>query len=200
MDFRVEEKGCSSKSVLDPQVEEKAVISDAEEEESMFEFKFNYQNIVEGSIKDVVSTAAINDQGESDKKLQEDLIASLEIDLETEGNSSNNSIVHSSSESFDSENQDLEYIWEHQDLIEQLKMEVRKVEAIGLLPTISEEPNQSPMYIKNLKIWKIDTELLNDEQHPSDELQRHHKIYREKMRKLDLLYHQKMYAIGKLSK
>lgn len=88
---------------------------------------------------------------------------------------------------------ELESIWEHQDLIEQLKMELKRVRAIGL-PTIFEE-SESPKTMEDLKPWKIDEKFLRED--PMDELHKFYKSYRERMRKFDILNYQKMYAIGK---
>ncbi|XP_004232221.1 uncharacterized protein [Solanum lycopersicum] len=89
----------------------------------------------------------------------------------------------------------LESLWEHQELIEQLKMEIRKVRATGL-PTILEE-SESPT-MDELQPWKID-EMVHREDSMS-ELHKFYKSYREKMRKFDILTYQKMYAIGYLQK
>lgn len=86
----------------------------------------------------------------------------------------------------------LEMLWEHQDLVEQLKMELKKVRASGL-PTILED-SESPKIMEDLKPWKIDEKLQH--QNPMGELHKFYKSYREKMRKLDVLAYQKMYAVG----
>ncbi|XP_027929428.1 uncharacterized protein LOC114185741 isoform X2 [Vigna unguiculata] len=85
-------------------------------------------------------------------------------------------------------------LWEHQDLIEQLKMELKKVRATGL-PTILED-SESPRIMEDLKPWKIDEKL----QHGSttNDLPKFYRSYRERMRKFDILNYQKMYAIGQL--
>ncbi|KAJ4960511.1 hypothetical protein NE237_020421 [Protea cynaroides] len=90
------------------------------------------------------------------------------------------------------EGNELETLWEHQDLIEQLKMELKKVRAIGL-PTILEE-SESPRVMEDLKPWKIDEKFLHEDR--MDELHKFYKSYRERMRKFDILNYQKMYAIG----
>ncbi|KAG1366449.1 hypothetical protein COCNU_13G002390 [Cocos nucifera] len=87
---------------------------------------------------------------------------------------------------------ELESLWEHQDLIEQLKMELRRAQAIGL-PTILEE-SESPKTIEDLKPWKIDEQFLHED--PMDELHESYRSYRERMRNFDILNYQKMYAIG----
>lgn len=87
----------------------------------------------------------------------------------------------------------LETLWEHQELIEQLKMELRKVRATGL-PTILEE-SESPKMMEDLKPWKIDDKKFQHEER-MDELHKIYKLYSERMRKFDILNYQKMYAIG----
>ncbi|KAM0936794.1 hypothetical protein DsansV1_C26g0192381 [Dioscorea sansibarensis] len=86
----------------------------------------------------------------------------------------------------------LESLWEHQDLIEQLRMELRKARATGL-PTILEE-SESPKTIEVPQPLKIDGKFLRED--PIDELHKFYKSYRERMRKFDILNYQKMYAIG----
>ncbi|TYI86294.1 hypothetical protein E1A91_D04G055100v1 [Gossypium mustelinum] len=87
---------------------------------------------------------------------------------------------------------DLETLWEHQELIEQLKMELKKVKATGL-PTILEE-SESPKIMDDLKPWKIDEKFQYADR--MSELHKFYKSYRERMRKFDILNYQKMYAIA----
>ncbi|KAI3462937.1 hypothetical protein Pfo_019600 [Paulownia fortunei] len=86
----------------------------------------------------------------------------------------------------------LESLWEHQELIEQLKMELRKVRATGL-PTIIEE-SESPKISDDLKPWKIDDKFQHED--CMGELHKFYKSYTEMMRKFDILNYQKMYAMG----
>lgn len=86
----------------------------------------------------------------------------------------------------------LETLWEHQDLIDQLKMELKKARAIGL-PTILEE-SESPKITEDLKPWKIDEKFQHED--TMGELHKFYKSYRERMRKFDILNYQKMYTIG----
>ncbi|XP_011012817.1 PREDICTED: uncharacterized protein LOC105116991 isoform X2 [Populus euphratica] len=86
----------------------------------------------------------------------------------------------------------LETLWEHQDLIEQLKMELKKVRATGL-PTILEE-DESPKIMEDLKPWKIDEKFQHEDR--MSELHKFYKSYRERMRKFDILNYQKMYAMS----
>ncbi|XP_020201922.1 uncharacterized protein LOC109787764 [Cajanus cajan] len=84
--------------------------------------------------------------------------------------------------------------WEHQDLIEQLKMELNKIRATGLPTTL--ENSESQRIMKELKPWEIDEKF----QYGStiNELPKFHKSYLERMRKFDILNYQKLYAIGSL--
>lgn len=87
----------------------------------------------------------------------------------------------------------METLWEHQDLIEQLKNELKKVKATGL-PTILEESEESPRMMEDLKPWKIDEKFQRADR--MDDLHKLYRSYRERMRKFDILNFQKMYAIG----
>lgn len=97
---------------------------------------------------------------------------------------------HDESSTMDSNK--LESLWEHQELIEQLQMELRKAKATGL-PTILEE-SESPKIIDNLKPWKIDEKIEQEE--CMGELHMFYKSYSEMMRKFDVFNYQKMYAAG----
>ncbi|XP_073296157.1 uncharacterized protein [Primulina huaijiensis] len=89
---------------------------------------------------------------------------------------------------------ELESLSEHQDLIDQLKMELKKVRDTSL-PTILEE-FESPKIMEDLKPWKIDEKFRRGD--GMGELHKFYKSYRERMRKLDILNYQKMYAMGLL--
>ncbi|XP_042463792.1 uncharacterized protein LOC122046907 isoform X1 [Zingiber officinale] len=89
----------------------------------------------------------------------------------------------------DEEYNELETLWEHENLIEQLKMELRKAR----LPTILEE-SVAPKVVEDLKPWKINNKFLHKD--PMEELHEFHNCYRERMRKLDILNCQKVNAIG----
>ncbi|KAE8678454.1 putative 60S ribosomal protein L34 [Hibiscus syriacus] len=88
----------------------------------------------------------------------------------------------------------LETLWEHQELLEQLKMEMKKIKATGL-PTILEE-SEYPKIMDDLKPWKIDEKFQYADR--MTELHKFYKSYRGRMRKFDILNYQKMYAIGLL--
>ncbi|XP_074559379.1 uncharacterized protein LOC141815337, partial [Curcuma longa] len=87
---------------------------------------------------------------------------------------------------------EMEALWEHQELIEQLRMELRKLRDIGL-PTIIEE-SESSRRLEDLKPLMLDESFLHED--PLNEMERSHWSYRERMRKFDILIYQKMYAIG----
>lgn len=115
-------------------------------------------------------------------------------DHETLPGSRDSEKVASKDDSLDSgDPNELETLWEHQELIEQLKMELRKVRATGL-PTILEE-SESPKITEDLKPWKIEEKFQHEE--CMDELHKFYKSYRERMRKFDIFNYQKMYAMGK---
>ncbi|KAK7365075.1 hypothetical protein VNO80_13863 [Phaseolus coccineus] len=81
--------------------------------------------------------------------------------------------------------------WEHQELIEQLKMELNKVRATGL-PT----PFETQRIMKELKPWEIDENFKHGS--TRNDLTKFYKSYTERMRKFDILNYQKLFAIGAL--
>ncbi|CAI0388508.1 unnamed protein product [Linum tenue] len=85
----------------------------------------------------------------------------------------------------------LEILWEHQELIEQLKMELKNVKATGL-PTILEDDECPKIVMEDLKPWKIEEKFHHEDR--MSELHKFYKSYRERMRKFDILNYQKMYA------
>lgn len=129
------------------------------------------------------------------QKLEETHMQNMEAKQEEEfgdkQNAPNDDTQNLSAEESE-ESQGLETLWEHQDLIEQLKMELKKVRATGL-PTILED-SESPKIMEDLHPWKIDEKFQQED--PIDELHKFYKSYRERMRKFDILNYQKMYAIG----
>ncbi|XP_075494477.1 uncharacterized protein LOC142532050 [Primulina tabacum] len=114
-----------------------------------------------------------------------------DIELRTKDQSEEHKSKDSQSSHSDDANK-LESLWEHQELIEQLKMELRKVRDTGL-PTIFEE-SESPRISEDLKPWKIDERFQHED--CIGELHKFFKSYGERMRKFDILNYQKMYAIG----
>ncbi|KAI3985160.1 hypothetical protein MKX01_007869 [Papaver californicum] len=134
-------------------------------------------------------------ESEFDEKEQEPKAKESNGKMENPVNDSRNSkeyILNNSTWPDTEEANEFESLWEHQELIEQLKMEIKKVRATGL-PTIFEE-SESPKVVEDLKPWKIDEKFLHEDR--IGELHNFYKIYTERMRKFDILNYQKMYAIG----
>ncbi|KAK7266374.1 hypothetical protein RIF29_19018 [Crotalaria pallida] len=103
--------------------------------------------------------------------------------------------VESSSIGLDrSDSNQFDTLWEHQYLIEELKMELKKVKATGLPTTF--ENNESPRIMKEFKPWKIEEQFHHG--CTINELPKFYRSYRERMRKFDILNYQKMYALGYL--
>ncbi|KAL0461630.1 UNVERIFIED_CONTAM: hypothetical protein Slati_0050600 [Sesamum latifolium] len=139
------------------------------------------------------------------------------------GNNSEKTKLNDTSTSDSGDANKLESLWEHQELIEQLKTELKdtsmsdsgdanKLESLWEhqelieqlkmelkkvratgLPTILEE-SESPHIMDGLKPWKIDENFQHED--CMDELHKFYKSYTEMMRKFDILNYQKMYAMG----
>ncbi|XP_062111613.1 uncharacterized protein LOC133823053 isoform X2 [Humulus lupulus] len=90
-----------------------------------------------------------------------------------------------------------EFVWEHEDVIEQLKWEIKNARTGGL-PTILEEESDSESPKKeesiNFKPLKIDLKCGYKDR--MEEIQNVYKIYAGKTRKLDILNDQTMHALG----
>ncbi|PIN17160.1 hypothetical protein CDL12_10182 [Handroanthus impetiginosus] len=91
----------------------------------------------------------------------------------------------------DEENES-DVLWEHHNLVQQLKMELKNCR-IRVLPTISEEFETSKM-LEDLKPLKIDQKF--EYKDVMKEIQKFYKIYAEKMHKLDVLNYQTLNAIS----
>lgn len=86
--------------------------------------------------------------------------------------------------------------WEHDDLIEQLKNEIRNGGG-RRLPTILEEETECTKTVDNLKLKPLVIEEKLEFKDRMAEIQKVYKSYAEKMKKLDILNNQTMHAIGK---
>lgn len=128
--------------------------------------------------------------GKVENKHEEESEAEISLE-ESEGTDLRNKPSESSSDYQD----ELDLLWEHRDIIEQLKMELRNARAGGL-PTILEEEEEpeSPTIVQGLKPLKIDEKFEFKDR--MEEVQKVYKSYAEKMRKLDMLNSQTMHAIG----
>ncbi|XP_047337224.1 uncharacterized protein LOC124940732 [Impatiens glandulifera] len=89
--------------------------------------------------------------------------------------------------------EDLDGPWEHEELMEQLKIELENVKTRGLLPTIEEDSEYSKI-TEDLKPWRMEEKL--EKANHMDSLHKFYKTYRERMRKFDMLNYQKTYAMG----
>ncbi|XP_060192791.1 uncharacterized protein LOC132622238 isoform X2 [Lycium barbarum] len=152
------------------------------------------------SLKDIEMSEENQESDDSDSDIMEEL---RRLEHEQEQRFLSEDDFHEdmdklSDENVESRNEDankLETLWEHQELIEQLKIELRKVRDTGL-PTILEESDTTKM--EDLEPWKIDEKFQRED--CMSELYKFYKSYRERMRKFDILTYQKMYAIGYLQK
>lgn len=97
----------------------------------------------------------------------------------------------------DEEDED-DYEWEHDEVVEQLRLELRNARQGGLATILEEEEEEekeSPKVVEDLKPLRIE-EKLEYKDHIV-EIHKVYKCYAEKMRKLDILNYQTMHAIGK---
>ncbi|XP_027346545.1 uncharacterized protein LOC113858218 [Abrus precatorius] len=98
---------------------------------------------------------------------------------------------------FDEEDED-DYEWEHDELVEQLKLELKNARQGGLATILEEEDEElgSPKVVEDLKPL-IFEEKIKYKDHIL-EIQKVYRSYAEKIRKLDVLNYQTMHAIGLL--
>ncbi|KAG0470100.1 hypothetical protein HPP92_016800 [Vanilla planifolia] len=178
--------GCSVQEfIIDPEIRQTSNDdSKEEEEEAYFEVQMN-KEAVSNETSPTVLHCSVGDSFVAGKQVEINCIGREESELGKGTSQESNTWVR--------EEDELDEIWEHQDLIEQLLMELKKVRAIGL-PTILEEP-ESPTNVDQ-PTPPDKHEKLVPEEHPMDELHKLHECYREKMRKLDVLNYQKLYASG----
>ncbi|XP_065856686.1 uncharacterized protein [Euphorbia lathyris] len=135
-----------------------------------------------------------DDIEEADSEILEELDNLEESNIENPNNENSENLDEKKQDDEDEDPNGLEILWEHQELIEQLKMELKKVRATGL-PTILED-DESPKIMEDLKPWKIDDKFQHEDR--MGELHKFYRSYRERMRKFDIFNYQKMYAIGLL--
>ncbi|CAI8587888.1 unnamed protein product [Vicia faba] len=106
----------------------------------------------------------------------------------------------------ESESDEDDFEWEHEDIVEQLKLELKNSRQGGLATIIEEvededeqeqEEKESPKVVQELKPMKIEVKLL-EYKDQMNEIEKVHNNYAEKMRKLDILNYQTMHALGLL--
>ncbi|MQM04596.1 hypothetical protein Taro_037399 [Colocasia esculenta] len=119
----------------------------------------------------------------------------LERGSEDEQDSAEPQPIENSEELSMGEMEELESLWENDDLLDQLRMHLKRARATGL-PTILEE-SESPKPTEGLEPWKPGAPFQRED--PMEGLHKFYKSYRERMRKFDVLNRQKMYAIGESS-
>lgn len=96
---------------------------------------------------------------------------------------------------FDYEDE-FDILLEHQQLVKQMKMEMKNSKVRGL-PTISEEEEcETPKIAEDLKPLNIDEKL--EYKDLMEEIHKFYKSYAEKIRKLDIINYQSLHAISKL--
>ncbi|KAL8038610.1 hypothetical protein ABFX02_11G119400 [Erythranthe guttata] len=188
------------------EIKEHSIQEDEEEadEEFLDEYKLCSEKNGDGFLSDgdFIGESDIDSENEKIDIREEDMhrsesefLSEIYFDENLENKNEDEFVRKDDIEPKESRNSDankLESLWEHQELIEQLKMELKKVKATGL-PTILEE-SESPKMNEELKPWKIDDKLQDEDF--IDELHKFYKSYTEKMRKFDILNYQKMYAMG----
>lgn len=94
---------------------------------------------------------------------------------------------------FNNENES-DVLWEHQHLVQQMKMELKNCRSGGL-PTISEDC-ETPKMVEDLKPLNIDQKF--EYKDLMEEIHKFYRTYAEKMRKLDVLNFQTLQAMSLL--
>ncbi|CAJ1939833.1 unnamed protein product [Sphenostylis stenocarpa] len=98
---------------------------------------------------------------------------------------------------FDDEEDDDDFDWEHDEVVEQLRMELKNARQGGLSTILEEEEEaqtESPKVVEDLQPLKIEKKI--EFKDHIVEIQRVYRCYAEKNRKLDILNYQTMHAIG----
>lgn len=189
-----EEDEMLSETTLDPEaafVANQSSDSESESDDDLIDVqlqKLNFSHTNKSSCKNSVED---NHNRES--------LASDDMELMM-ANSENSQELGQFQENSSALDSDDNWDWEHDDIIEQLKMELKNVRTGGLPTILEESETDSPMIGGDddlkLKPLKIDQKL--EHKDLLQEIQKVHKNYAEKMRKLDILNYQTLHAIGLL--
>ncbi|KAL6969594.1 hypothetical protein U1Q18_029305 [Sarracenia purpurea var. burkii] len=99
-----------------------------------------------------------------------------------------------SSKNSEDDGDEFDVLLQHQDLIEQMKAEMKNARGKGL-PTILEESETTPKMAEDLKPLQIDEKKF-EHKDVVKEIQKVYKSYAERMRKLDVLNYQTLHAIS----
>lgn len=95
----------------------------------------------------------------------------------------------------DEEEDDDDFEWENDEVVQQLKMELKNARQGGLSTILEEgEEAESPKVVEDLKPLKIEKKI--EFKDHIVEIQKVYRCYAEKTRKLDVLNYQTMHAIG----
>lgn len=185
----VEEISSCEISLSDPE-EIDADDDSNDSDEEYIEFEPHFENLSSLEAK-ILSGEVVN------KHEEEDLV---QDEKEPENNLEQierTNLGEKPSKSNSDDQNDLDYMWEHEDVIEQLKLELRNARTGGLPTILEEEEPESPTIVEGLKPLKIDVKFEFKDR--MEEIQKVYKSYAEKMRKLDMLNSQTMHAIGEFS-
>lgn len=104
--------------------------------------------------------------------------------------------VFNSYDDDDDDDDDFEFFKEHEDIVEQLRMELRNARTGGLATIMEDSESESCKMVEELKPLNIDKKWEHKDQ--MVEIHKFYKSYLNKMRKLDVLNSQTMHAIGKI--
>ncbi|XP_061358597.1 uncharacterized protein LOC133302792 [Gastrolobium bilobum] len=102
-------------------------------------------------------------------------------------------------DSYEDDEDDDDFDWENDEVVEQLKLELRNARQGGLATILEEEGDEEtepPKVVEDLKPLRIE-EKIEYKDHIV-EIQKVYRSYAEKIRKLDILNYQTMHAIGLL--
>lgn len=185
----VEEISSCEISLSDPE-EIDADDDSNDSDEEYIEFEPHFKNLSSLEAK-ILSGEVVNKHEEEDLVQDE---KEPEINLEKIDGTN---LGGKPSQSNSDDQNDLDYMWEHEDVIEQLKLELRNARTGGLPTILEEEEPESPTIVEGLKPLKIDVKFEFKDR--MEEIQKVYKSYAEKMRKLDMLNSQTMHAIGEFS-
>ncbi|GER44614.1 hypothetical protein STAS_21514 [Striga asiatica] len=94
----------------------------------------------------------------------------------------------------DDDEDENDVLWEHQNLVRQIKIEMKNCKVRGKLPTISEECEESPKMAEDLRPLEINHKI--EYKDVMDEIHKFYKSYSEKMHKLDVLNYQTLHAMS----
>ncbi|KAB1208344.1 hypothetical protein CJ030_MR7G023873 [Morella rubra] len=159
-------------------------------DEEYIELETNFQNLRR---MEVAALSGVEPGEAENKNERVDIVEELKPENNLE-KSEETALQEKPPQSSSENENDLDIQWEHEDVLQQLKMELKNLRNGGLPTILEEEETDSPSMVAGLKPLKIDEKLEYKDR--MEEIQKVHKIYADKMRKLDMLNSQTMHAIG----